>query len=331
MAESHSKPFSPSDLPIDPDGRIYHLQVKPEQIAQDILIVGDPGRARFIAKNFFNEISFEHEHRGLVTITGTTQVPREADPSLSPMQVSVVTSGMGTPSLEIVTNELVALHEINFAARTRKEAFPRLQIIRVGTSGGLQATTPLGTPIITTYGIGMDNAGLFYEAPYPDETCRRLEAEIAQLLQKSMPESSRFFGKLQPYVSKANEIIVDALAEAAQRMEIKTKLGLTVSCPGFSAAQGRDINRIKPSLMDLDLVFSEFNPSIGSQQIENMEMEAAFLLHYMGGIGHRAGAICTAIANRRENTIDVHYQESIANTTRVALLALAIAKNKAQQ
>ena len=329
MAETHNQPFSPSDLPIGPDGRIYHLQIKPEQLAQDILIVGDPGRARFIAQDFFTDVEFEHEHRGLVTITGTTRVPMETQPSLAPMRVSVVTSGMGTPSLEIVANELVALHEINFDTLKRKEEFSRLQIIRVGTSGGLQAQTPLGTPIITSYGVGLDNAGLFYEAPYPDETCRRLETEIAELIKAAMPDTSRFYGKIHPYVTRANTAMVDALLEASRLLNLQTKLGFTVSCPGFSAAQGRDVNRMKPSLMDLDQVFAEFNPGVDGLRVENMEMEAAFLLHYMGGIGHRAAAICAAIANRRQNTLDINYQESIANATRVALMALAIGRKQA--
>ena len=197
----------------------------------------------------------------------------------------------------------------------------------MGTSGGLQAETPLGTPIITTYGIGLDNAGLFYEAPYPDETCRRLELEIAEVIKKTMPGDSRFFGKIHPYVTRADQGILNALIEAADRLGVQTKPGFTVSCPGFSAAQGRDINRMPPSVMDLDLVFAEFKPDVDGQRVENMEMEAAFLLHYMGGIGHRAGAICAAIANRRENTIDVHYQKSIENATRTALMALAFARN----
>lgn len=316
-ANNKRAPYAPSDMPIGPDGTVYHLQISPKQLAQNILIVGDPGRARYIGENFLEDLEFENEHRGLVTLTGTSRV------SAPPLRVTVVTSGMGTPSLEIVLNELMILNEIDFDTRTRKTNYPMLNIIRVGTSGGLQAETTLGTPIITTYGVGLDNAGLFYEVPYPDETCRRLEAELSEALREEMLPGSRYFGEIHPYVSRANPDIVAALCEASESLGIKTKLGMTVSAPGFSAAQGRDINRIHPSIPDLDLVFSEFNTGVEGQRFENMEMEASFLIHYFSGLGYRAGAICPAIANRRQDTIDIHYQDAITNAIKTALLSLA--------
>ena len=171
LPASLSDPISASDLPLDEQGRIYHLQIKPDQLAPDILIVGDPGRAEMIGSTFLHDIEVEHEHRGLVTITGISAVSGEPATILSPIKTTVTTSGMGTPSLEIILQELVALNEIDFTTRLPKRRFPRLQIIRVGTSGALQASTRLGTLIITSYAIGMDNTGLYYEVPYPDETC----------------------------------------------------------------------------------------------------------------------------------------------------------------
>jgi uridine phosphorylase len=140
-------PFTAADLPIDGQGRIYHLQIKPEQIAPDILLVGDPGRAELIASTFLRDLELEHEHRGLVTVTGTSNLSGERATIVSPVKTTVATSGIGTPSLEIVIQELVALHEIDFESRTRKAAYPRLHVLRVGTCGGLQASTALGTPI----------------------------------------------------------------------------------------------------------------------------------------------------------------------------------------
>src|SRR3990172_4005619 len=137
-------PYTAADLPVDEAGRIYHLQIKPEQIAPDILLVGDPGRAEFIGSRFLHDLEVEHEHRGLVTITGTSEITGDRATIISPVKVTVTTSGMGTPSLEIVVNELVALNEIDFETRTRKSDFPRLHILRVGTSGALQASTKLG-------------------------------------------------------------------------------------------------------------------------------------------------------------------------------------------
>jgi uridine phosphorylase len=321
-------PFTASDLPIDDEGRIYHLQVKPEQIAPNILLVGDPGRAEFIGSMFLRDLEFEHKHRGLVTITGTSEITGEQATIISPVRTTVTTSGIGTPSLEVVVNELVALNEIDFETRTRKPDFPRLHIIRVGTSGGLQASTKLGTPIITTYAIGMDNTGLFYETPYPDEICKRLEEELNQVVRDSMSPKSRFFGKIHPYVTRAEPTLVDALLEASTRLGLPARTGLTVSNPGFSAPQGRDTTRVKPSIPKLDKIFSEFDPRVGGQRIENMEMEASFLIHFLGRVGYWAGAICPTIANRQQDTFDVHYQDAIKNAVKVALLALAIMRNR---
>jgi uridine phosphorylase len=317
-ANAHTHPFTAAELPLDEQGRIYHLQVKPEQVAPDILIVGDPGRARFISQEFLREVELEHEHRGLVTVTGIA--------ASTGLRTTVTTSGMGSPSLEIVVSELVALNEIDLATRTRKTAFPRLHIIRVGTSGALQASTTLGTAIITTYAAGLDNSGLYYAAPYADETCRRLEKDLAQALAAAMPDSARFRGAIHPYVARADPLIVKALAEAAASLGVRARQGLTASGAGFFAPQGRDIARVPPAVPGIDRLLSEFDPQVGRQRFENMEMETSLLLHYLGGLGHRAGAICAAIANRRENTFDPQYQESICGAVKVALLALGIAR-----
>lgn len=321
-------PFTASDLPIDEQGRIYHLQLKPEQIAPDILLVGDPGRAELIGSAFLHDVEVQNEHRGLVTITGTSEITGDQATIISPVKTTVSTSGIGTPSLEIVVNELVILNEIDFNTRQRKVDFPRMHILRVGTSGAIQKSTKLGTPIITSYTIGMDNTGLYYETAYADETCRRIEQEVDELLRNSMAEGSRFWGKIHPYVSRAEPSLVNALLAAAEDLGVATQLGLTVSNCGFFAPQGRDTNRLKPSIFELDKIFSEYDPRVNGQQIENMEMEASFLIHYLSGLGYWAGAICPAIANRREDTFDHDYQEAIKNATQIALLALAILRNR---
>ena len=320
--------FTAADLPVDDQGRIYHLEVKPGEIAPDVIIVGDPGRSEYIGTHFFTDIEFQHEHRGLVTITGTSRVSGGQATIVTPLRTTVTTSGIGTPSLEIVANELALLNEVDFETRMRKKEFPRLHIIRVGTSGGLQAGTKLGTPIITTHAIGMDNSGLYYEIPHPDPDCKRLEAELSQLMRSSMPDTSRFHGKIHPYVTRAEPRLVAALKEAAVQLGIEVQAGLTVSAPGFSAPQGRDIARVKASVPDIDQLFSGFDPRLEGERVENMEMEASFLLHFMGGLGYWAGAICPAIANRRNDTFDPNYQQAIANATNIALLALANTRRK---
>jgi len=328
LSLSHSGPYTASDLPIDADGRVYHLQLKPGQIAPDILVVGDPGRAEMIGSTFLRDVEVEHEHRGLVTVTGTSEISGAQATIISPVRATVTTSGMGTPSLEIVLNELVALNEIDLTTRTRKRDFPRLHVVRVGTSGALQESTVPGTPIITSYALGMDNTGLYYEAPCADETCARLERELADVVKSTMSTGSRFYGRIHPYVARAEPAMVDALLEASASLGVRTRLGLTVSCSGFSAPQGRDISRVRPSVPELDRIFSEYDPQVGGQRVENMEMEASFLLHFLGGLGHWGGAICTTIAQRRRDTFDVNYQEAVRNAIRVALLALANVRSR---
>ncbi|MBN1304980.1 MAG: hypothetical protein JXA13_11145, partial [Anaerolineales bacterium] len=217
---------------------------------------------------------------------------------------------------------------IDFQTRTRKPDFPRLHILRVGTSGSLQVSTKLGTPIITTYAIGMDNTGMYYEVPHPDEVCARLEEELDQVIADVMCKTSRFCGKIHPYVTRAEPILVGALLEAANALGVPVRAGLTVSNSGFSAPQGRDIARVKPSIPDLDILFAEFDPRVDNQRIENMEMEASFLLHFCGGLGYWAGAICPAIANRRQDTFDIHYQDAVIDAVNITLLALAKLRNR---
>ena len=317
-----------ADLPIDAHGRVYHLQIKPEQLAPDILLVGDPGRAEVIGSTFLRDLEVEHEHRGLVTITGTSGITGGRATIISPLRTTVTTSGMGTPSLEIVVNELLALHEIDFATRRPKNNFSRLHVIRVGTSGALQASTRLGAPIVTTYAIGMDNTGLYYEAPWPDETCQRLEQELTPVVRAAMRPDSRFLGQIRPYVTRAEPAMVQALLAAASCLGVSVKRGLTVSNSGFFAPQGRDVGRLGPSVPELDRVLAEFDPHVEGQRVENMEMEASFLLHFLGGLGHWAGVICPAIANRRLNTFDHQYQTAMEDATRVALLALALVRSR---
>jgi uridine phosphorylase len=168
----------------------------------------------------------------------------------------------------------------------------------------------------------MDNTGLFYEAPCPDEICERLEQDLAHVVTSAMSTESRFYGQIQPYVARAEPALVNALLEASASLGVPAKLGLTVSNSGFFAPQGRDIARVKPSALELDRVFGEYDPGVNGQRVENMEMEASFLIHFLSGLGHWAGAICPAIAHRREDTFDHHYQESIKNATMIALSAL---------
>ena len=307
-------PFTSCDLPIF-GGRIYHTQLKPEELSPNIIIVGDLERVPEITMDHLYCPQVFLDHRGLVTITG---VARETD-----QRVTLVTSGMGTPSLEIVVNELVAANEINFDSRARNQSpFKMINIIHVGTSGALQRETELGTPIITDYVIGLDNAGMFYDIGYPDELCRVLEERVHKAVDDAISLTSRFKGKIFPYVSRANPDVVKALEYAANQLGVEYKKGITTSNSGFFANQGRHVSRVPLTVPDIDGILAKLDTGIPGQRIENMEMEASFLAHFLGGLGYRAGIICPGIANRREGSFAQHYAKNVSDATKVALLAL---------
>ena len=306
------EPFTSGDLPLLPDGRVYHLQLKADELAANVILVGDPGRVPKIATSCLDFAEVDRENRGLRSITGVADGVR----------LSIITSGMGTSSEEIVLQELQILNEIDPKTRTRRSSFPPLTIIRVGTSGGLQAGTPLGTPIISTYAVGMDNAGVYYDVPYFDDVCERVERSLQKYLEHAMPRSGRFSDSLRPYVAQADPRVVNALTESARELGIDTKTGITASNSGFFAAQGRHIARIAPSLPDLDQLLGDFDPALGGQRIENMEMEASLLFHFGQGIGYRTGAICPTVANRRADTFKLNYETDVEAASRIAVLAL---------
>jgi len=304
-------PFTAADLVIV-DGRIYHLDLSPEELANDIIIVGDPERVSLIAEEYFSHKEVERFHRGLRTITGTVDETEQ--------RVSLITSGMGTPSLEIVLNEIVALNEIDFETRVRKKTYDDINIIRVGTSGGLQKNRKLGTSIITSYAIGLDNSGLFVEVPYKNKYIKDFEKLIGTIIDDSISSESRFKGKINPYISEANSQVVASLERSANDLNVDYKIGITVSNSGFFANQGRNITRLKLTVPDIDGILSKYYFS--GMQIENMEMESSFLLLFMNALGYKAGSICPVIANRRHDTFAHDYEKNIKDATNVALHAL---------
>jgi len=305
-------PFTDSDLPINSNGRIYHLDLLPEELAKDIIIVGDPDRVSFIADQYFSDIEVDRNHRGLKTNTGTVRATGQ--------KVSLITSGMGTSSLEIVLNELVALNEIDFKTRKRKKEYGDINIIRVGTSGGLQRDTKVGTSIITNYSIGTDNSGLFVDVPYADSYCKKIEESARCAINHAISPDSRFKDKIMPYVSKADPSVVSTLESEAKKLGLHYKVGITASASGIFAQQGRDISRLPLTVPDIDEILSKLD--FNGLKVENMEMESSFLLHFMNSLGYKAGAICPAILNRRKDTFAQNYEDDISNATNVALHAL---------
>ena len=304
-------------LPANGDN-IYHLGISAKDLADNIIVVGDPERVPKAAKVLFDESKpiFEHSHRGLCTMTGYTK---------NGLRVSIVTTGMGTGSSEIIINEILILKTIDVKTRTFKEEPTHpVNIIRVGTSGAIQEDTKLGTPIICKYAIGLDNTGMYYDVKLTDKNAEELEKMIDKELNDSIPEGHRFKGRIHPYVSVPNSKVVEALETAAKNQNITCKVGITASAGGFFGCQGRYIFKENPLTVDnLDLVLSRVG--VNNVKVENFEMEISTLAQITQNFKWvRCGSICLAIANRRLNTFATAEASNIDPTVRVVGEALEI-------
>lgn len=313
MTHSRQRRIRPDDLPLV-NGRVYHLDLAPDELARNVLVVGDPDRVPLLADEFLLRREVDRCHRGFRSITG---ISREGG-----MPVSIISTGIGAPSTEIVLNELAALNEIDFRSMTRKDSFQQLSIIRVGTSGGLNPATPVGTLALTDYVIGLDNTGLFYDVPPADIVCSTLEQLARTALQRAENHGARFSGTIAPYAARADRKLLALLEEEAASRGIPHVRGITVSSAGFFAEQGRGVARIPstyPRLLD-DLGMIDCSP--WGLKVENMEMEAGIVLHFLAGMAYRAAAICVVVNSRRQGTFLTDYRRHILDAAAVALGAL---------
>jgi len=325
--EAAKKVCPPSSLPVV-NGRIYHLELVPEQLADGVIIVGDPGRVETIAKGFL-AVEFNQFHRGLRTITGTTKGKG--------MRVSLVTSGMGTPSLEIVFNELVALRELNLTDRTERTPRPvPLTIIRVGTSGALRSDTQLGTSIIASHSVGLDNTGLFVDYP-ADPVSAEIERRITVAVRKAATPGSRFGDKISPYVAAADPLVVETLKREAAAGGCVHKVGITASAAGFFANQGRQpFSLVRLTVPNIDDVVGSVDldgiPGLpNGTHVENLEMESSALFHLGNAVGYRCGAICVTIAQRRTGTFMDNSTKQMDGAIGTAIRTLEVLCGKDKQ
>lgn len=317
--EEKRKACPASSLPVV-NGRIYHLDIVPEQLADAVIIVGDPGRVETIAQSHLASVEVNRFHRGLRTVTGPTRA--------SGLRVSLVTSGMGTPSLEIVFNELVALREMCLADRTPRTPRPKpLVVVRIGTSGALREDTALGTSVVASFGVGLDNTGVFVDVP---ASCAEAEIErrVTAALRGAAAPGSRFGDRISPYVAAADPAVVAALQRAAQARGVPHKVGLTASAAGFFANQGRQpFERVRLTVPGIDDVVGSVDLDgiegvPAGTHVENLEMEAAALFHLGKAVGYRCGAICLTIAHRRAGTFLGDYAKLMDGAIDTALSAL---------
>jgi uridine phosphorylase len=275
--------FAPSELLIEPNGAIYHLGVKPEQLADKIILVGDPGRVPLVA-SYFDEQECDIQHREFRTITGTYKGKR----------ITVVSTGIGCDNVDIVVNELDALANIDFSTRYEKDELRKLQMVRIGTCGGLQPHTPVGTYICSRKSIGFDGLLNYYAGR--NAVCD-LDFEHA------------FTRHMQWNPQKGAPYVIDNDASLLARINQGDMVdGVTIAAGGFFGPQGRKLR--------IPLEDPEQNEKIMSFEhnghlITNFEMEGSALAGLSRLLGHKAMTVCMVIANRRAKEANTAYKNSI--------------------
>ena len=258
-----------SELIINRRGAIYHLDLRPEEIAQTVFTVGDPGRVAQVSKHF-DSIEHKSAHREFITHTGY----------IGKKRLSVVSSGIGTDNIDIVLNELDALTNIDFETRTIKSSLIPLNILRIGTCGSLQHDIPVDSFVASTHGLGIDNLLNFYRHETEEEEKQIIQAFITQ---------TQFHQQISyPYVTRGASSLIKHFVTGFHH-------GITVSCPGFYGPQGR-ILRIGLSQPDFLSKLSGFN--IGHHRICNFEMETSAIYGLGKILGHHCLSLNAVVANR---------------------------------
>ena len=291
------------------DERLYHLGIKKGDLAQNIFIVGDPARAIRVSKEF-DTVDREISNREYLTFTGTYKgIP-----------ISVIGTGIGTDNVEIALVEAFIEHEFNFESKTRNTNCEPMTLIRLGTSGGVQSDIAPGSQAIGSYALGLDNTGIYFEEPSKDPIIDRIEESAEKILNKSIPTSSRFKGKLSPYASKASIEVTNALENQALKNGVEYEVGITSSSPGFYGPSSRYIEGLKNTFPDIKGSLSKIN--IDGLRVLNMEMESSLFFHLCAQMGYRAGTICTVISGPTTSAAVIDYDKAIGDTISVGLNAM---------
>ena len=288
---NNMKHFPPSELIINSDGSIFHLHLKPEQLADNIILVGDPGRVALVAA-YFDTQECSVSSREFNTITGVYKGKR----------ISVISTGIGTDNIDIVMNELDALANINLVTRMENPDFHQLTIIRIGTSGGMQPEIPLGSFLISEKSIGFDGMLNFYAG-------RDSVSDLA--FEASMKKHLVWNTQLAaPYVVDADEELVNRIGKDDMLR------GVTISANGFYGPQGR-VLRINLADMQLNDKIESFR--YGKYKITNYEMEGSAIAGLSKLMGHKAMTVCCIIANRRVEAATTDYKPFIEKLVQTVL------------
>jgi uridine phosphorylase len=272
-----------SELILNSDGSVFHLHLLPENISGEIILVGDPARVDTIS-SFFSSIEFEVQNREFKTVTGFYNNKR----------LTVISTGIGTDNIDIVLNELDALVNIDLKKREIKKELKSLNIVRIGTSGGLQPDLPVNTFVVSKKSIGFDGMLNFYAN-------RRDFCDL--LFEKAFKQFANWDDSLPtPYVADASEKLLTKFRGN------EFIIGVTISAPGFYGPQGREL-RLKLAFPELNKKIEEF--SFENLKITNFEMESSAIYGLSKMLGHNALTVCMIIANRVTLTANENYRDEM--------------------
>ncbi|MDR3252709.1 MAG: nucleoside phosphorylase [Tannerella sp.] len=277
------RPIPSSELIINADGSIFHLHLRPEQLADRVILVGDPARVDTVAA-YLTDREYDIANREFHSVTGCYRGKR----------ITAVSHGIGCDNIDIVLNELDALANIDFASRTVRSDFRQLTLVRIGTSGGLQPFTQTGTYVAAAQSIGLDGVIYFYAGNAEMRDAELEEALIRQLEWK--------IEGLRPYVVSADSGLLDRIAQD------DIVRGLTIAANGFYGPQGREL-RLPLTDPTLNAKIEAFE--FGGRRITNYEMESSALSGLAALMGHRALTVCCIIAGRVNKNMNTEYRDAL--------------------
>ena len=269
-----------TELILTPENKIYHLNLSKDEIANDIILVGDPDRVSVIS-NKFESIEHKIQNREFVTHTGI----------LNGKRISVIATGIGPDNIDIVVNELDALVNIDFKTRIINKKKKTLNLIRLGTSGALQKDIEVDSFLASSFGLGLDNIAHFYES----------EEIIEQKMSSKYKQHANWPENLSnPYIVKASDNLLSLFPDV--------KKGITATAPGFYGPQGRTL-RLNPYITNLHEKMESFNYK--ENRITNFEMETSALYYLGKSLGHNTLTICAIIANRLTKEYSKDYKKTV--------------------
>ena len=271
-----------SELIINSDGSAFHIHLKPEELADNVILVGDPGRVDMVAE-FLSDIEFRHQSREFVSVTGKYNGKR----------VTVLSTGIGTDNIDIGMTELDALANVDFETREVKAEHRTLTVLRIGTTGAIHPDIPLGSFIFSHISVGVDGLLNWYEN----------RDEIALLdMEDAFKKHVKWNRHLpDPYFVKASDKLI-------KKVDDCTVKGVTISAPGFYGPQGRVV-RLGLAMPDMLEDYESFR--YDDYRITNFEMEGSALAGLAAHLGHEAGTVCCAIANRYLKDADTDYKPNV--------------------